>query len=695
MADFDKAFENTGAGAGQDQKSEADLKKERQDSLKDLTEVFSKKNLFGKEKPNEEATQKAVLEQTVELQKALVEQLSSQKSTEQAAASIFQTIEVREQKQSKVDQDAAEDAFESKQLIKDQNKKQDELLEVTGAGTEAQEEQAVQGAKRGSMIGKLGMAMAGAGIAAAGIGVALFASAKAMKEFDDVDGKAVASNIKEIMSIVPKADGEGALLSFLAEGGTLALALYGLGIGLGVFGVGSAAAGAAEKFAGFDAQSIKDNVGILLSIDEDAGGKGNLIGDSAVFLLAMTGIGAGLAIFGLGSAAAGAGQGVAEGISRFSDNKNFAQNIKDNVLTLLSIDDAAGGKANLIGDSATFLLAMTGIGAGLAIFGAGTAVAGIGQGLAEGINHFSSDKSFADTIKHNVLTLLSIDDELAAKGESFIGDSAEFLLAMGGIGAGLAVFGAGSAAGALGAGLANFMSKEGDFSKDIKDKVNTLLSIGDDRSDLVGDAENLRDAMIKIGDGVAKFGSKSLENAFSNFVGGILDFFTGGDSPIEIAMKVADKGDDLKKGAEGMSILADSFKTFGRLDMSDMKIDSDFIDSLEDFTDKVNDMFGHEAYDGFLFDREAKESEFTGIIAATEIFNSFADSMERVTDAGINLQGPNVGGLQLNIASSGMANSGGVTVIQNTSSPTSITSSSAVISNNLTDSTSTSITETN
>ena len=701
--EFDKAFNNTGAGSEEGQQSAADLKKERKENLAALTEAFSKKNLFGKEAPNEEATQKAVLEGQLEVVEIARNQIEQQQSINMTIADIFDVIDERQKKQEQLDADLAENDFEDKQLAKDAANKQDELLEKTKDSAAAQEEQAVQGAQRGSMIGKLGGAMAGAGIAAAGIGLALFASAKAMKEFDDVDGKAVADNIKEIMSIVPKADGKGSLLGFFAEGGTLALVLAGLGVGLGVFGVGSAAAGAAEKFAGFSGESVKNNVLTLLSIKDELGGNLDMLTDSTMFLAAMVMLGAGLAVFGVGAAVSGAGmtagdalsleekKTVEDGVEKFS-SEGFADAIKRNVLTLLSIDEAVGGKANLIGESATFLLAMTGIAAGLAVFGAGAYVAGVGQGLAEGIAHFTGEGGFADQIKANVITLLSIDDELKGKGESFIGDSAEFLLSMSGIGAGLAVFGAGATAGALGTAIANFVSKENNFSQTIKDQVTTLLSIGDDRPDMEGDARKVKNSLITISQGVAEFGSNNLKTAFDNFVGGILNFFTSGDSPIEIAMKVADRADDLEKGAGGMKTLADSFRTFGRLDLDDMKIDDDFIDSLDDFTDKINSMFGQEAYDGFLFDREAKESEFTGIIAATEIFNNYAESIERVNAAGVNLQGPNLDGIDLAVSGNPVQTQPNVVILNQGSTATTQTSNT-IISAELGDSTSQSVTK--
>ena len=408
MADYDKAFSQTGAGSGDGTaSSEADAKKARKDNLKDLTDVFSKKNLFGKEKPAEEATQKAVLEQTLELQQKLAAQVEHQQKTESAAASIFTIVETQEKARKKLQQDQAENEFEQNQALKEQTDQQEQSNKLQEKQVQEQKEQTAQGAERGSMIGKLGGAMAGAGIAAAGLGVALFASAKAMKEFQDVDAGAVADNVKEILTLVPSAGG-GNLLSFFAEGGTLALVLAGLGIGLGVFGVGSAAAGAATEFVGFDAETIKQNVLTLLSIGDEAGGNLEFLIDSAFFAAAMTGLAAGLAVFGAGAAVGSSTQGIAEGVAMFTGTGElFAQQIKDNVLILLSIKDSLGGNLNMLMDGGAFLLAMTGIGLGLAVFGAGAAAAGAGQGVAEGVARFTgSGDLFAQQIKDNVLILL-------------------------------------------------------------------------------------------------------------------------------------------------------------------------------------------------------------------------------------------------------------------------------------------------
>ena len=641
MAEYDKMFDKTGAGSngnGNGDNGEADRKRD----LKELTNIFSKKNIFGGEKMAEEATQAAILEQNVKVNET-IQSIPNQEVLLKSIADVF----VKQGKE------AAENAFEAQQDQIEQNKLLEDQKEVAEETAKQAEISATEDRNRGSMIGRLGGAMAGAGIAAAGLGVALFASAKAMKEFEGVDAEKVADNVKEILTLVPES-GDGRLLAFFGEAGTLALALAGIGVGLGVFGVGSAAAGAAEKFVGFDAQSIVDNVTILLSIDDAVGGKLNLIGEGAAFLVAMTTIAAGLALFGAGAAVASLGQGAADGIASFTDDANFGTRIRDNVLTLLSIDDAVGGKLSLIGEGLTFLVAMTTIASGLALFGAGAAVAGLGQGAADGITKFTGDGTFADQIKYNVLTLLSIDDAIKANGDSFIGESAEFLGAMTGIGAGLAVFGVGSGVAGIGMGLANFTSKEGDFAKDIYDKVNTLLSIADGRSDIKGDAEDVRDALGAIGDGIAEFGSDSFSNALSNFGTGFVEFFTiGGDkpTPLDIAMKVADKGDKLKSGAEGMRILGSAFTRLASVSSNnDFKMHPDAIDNLTAFSNAMDKFAGGE-YETFSFDISTMESSVNTlsgpdktkpIMQVAESFQALADSMDNVSESARNLQAPGV-----------------------------------------------------
>jgi len=636
--DFNQLFGQTGAGAGGSGGGggDDDPNKNRKKALKDLTDVFSSKNIFGKEKPAKENTQTAILEQQVAL-KGFAEQSAPQTDILNSIANIFKSQK----------QDQAENQFQKEQDDQEKLKLLEKDSKVAEETSKASKVQATEAKSRGSMIGKLGGALAGAGIAAAGLGIALFASAKAMKEFQGVDGAKVANNIQEIMAIVPSADGEGSLLSFYAEGGVLTAVLAGLGIGLGVFGVGSAAAGAADKFIGLDSESIKQNVLTLLSIADDAGGNLEFLIDSAFFPAAMTGLAAGLAVFGAGATVGSAGVGAAEGINKFSSDTQFAQSIKDNVLILLSIKDSLGGNIDMLFDSGAFFLAMSGIGAGLAIFGAGAAVAGAGSGVAEGVARFTgTGELFAQQIKDNVLILLSIKDAVEADGDTFIGESGKFFLAMSGIGAGLAVFGIGTAVAGVGSGLANFMSKEGNFAEDIKSKVTTLLSIGEGR-DIKQDSDDLNYALRKVGNGISYFGSEAFSSALSNFGSSVLEFFTGSKkSPLDIAMEVADKGPELKAGAEGMEELGRAFAVFSRLDLDkDFKISDDAVESLAKFSDGVRLLSGETIVnEGLLFDNVLGDGvdRIAPLQNLAIVFNELADSMERVNDESNNLILPTI-----------------------------------------------------
>lgn len=391
---------------------------------------------------------------------------------------------------------------------------------------------AAAGGALGGTLSGLGL---GVGAAGAGIGVALLGAATFAEKVANLDGKKIKNNIVEIMSIP---DSVGGNLHMMAAGGILTTALTGLGAGLAVFATGSAAAAAATKFtdgSGF-AESIKQQVVELLSIKDELGGNASMLAGGGTFLLAMTGIGLGLSIFGAGSSIAGIGSA----LSNFTNNGNFGQAIKDNVVTLLSISGELGGAKAFIGESAAFPLAMTGIAAGLAIFGAGSALAGLTTALADfttggfaqsikdsvltllsiseglggvtafigksatfllamtgiglGLAVFGAGSSiaglstsivdfttggFAQSIVDNVATLLGISDKLGG-AEAFIGDSATFLMAMTGIGVGLAAFGAGGGIGAFIDGVGKLFGGESPIDKILRlaDKVDSLKSIG-------------------------------------------------------------------------------------------------------------------------------------------------------------------------------------------------------------------------
>ena len=214
---------------------------------------------------------------------------------------------------------------------------------------------------------------------------------------------------------------KGGLLSGLGKslGGMIGGLASGVGIGAGAFlaGAGILAGGAGyllNAMNDLDGDNIKHQVLTLLSIgDEFQGGNWEFLKKGGAFLLAMTGLGLGLAIFGIGSSIAGMG----DALNQFA-NATWADSIKANVVTLLSISDAMGGNWNMLADSAVFLAAMTGVGLGLAVFGIGGAVAGMSDALTNFAN-----ASWAESIKQNVVTLLSIKDELGGNW-NMLADSA-------------------------------------------------------------------------------------------------------------------------------------------------------------------------------------------------------------------------------------------------------------------------------
>ncbi len=474
-----------------------------------------------------------------------------------------------------------EDKASTKANIDAESKQTKVLEEIEKNGRKASKDSQGAGKLFGGALGAAGKGLGGAisgvglgiGAAGAGIGVALLGAATFAEKIANLDGKKIKDNIVEIMSIPDSvggglemlkdggaltlaltglgiglaafAIGSGAaagvamftdgsnfaatikgqvveLLSIkdelggntkmLADGGAFYLAMMGIGLGLAVFGAGSAIAGMSDGLKTFTgtgnfAENIKEQVVTLLSISDELGGAGNLIGQGAAFLLAMTGIGLGLAVFGAGSAIGGLGTALAD----FSTG-GFAQGIKDSVVTLLSISDELGGAGNLIGDGAEFLLAMTGIGLGLAVFGIGANVAGLTTALAD----FTTG-GFAQSIVDNVTTLLGISESLGG-AKAFIGDSATFLLAMTGIGAGLLAFGAGSGIGAFIDGVGKLFGGESPMEKILRlaDNVESIKEIKPALTDAGAGLEKFANATEKLGSKTSKAGIK-------NFLGMLAD----------------------------------------------------------------------------------------------------------------------------------------------------------------------------
>ena len=430
-----------------------------------------------------------------------------------------------------------------------------------------------------------GALLAGAGILAGGAGFLL-------KQINELDGKAIRANINELLGIK---DDFGGMGNFFLEGGLFALTMTGIGLGLAAFSLGTGVAAAVDYFTADSnfAETIKQNVLTLLSISDAAGGNLSFLADSASFAAAMAGLGLGLVAFSIGGVAGAASSGVGAALEYFTGG-SWAETIKQNVLTLLSIGDAAGGNLSFLADSAVFAAAMAGLGLGLVAFSIGGVAGAAATGVGEALGYFTGG-NWAEQIKQNVETLLSI-----AQLPGIGADTAIFAATMTGLGAGLVAF-------AIGEGAANManalnMFGEEDFAERIKRQVGVLLSITDDPNISVAKATEFSSTLGIMGAGLAAFAGGQFIGALANAASSILGFLTGSDSPIEEMVKVADKADDLERGANALDQIGAALQKISglRFDGSALNIKEFATDLMESIPAIETAIMGGTVGEGFF-----------------------------------------------------------------------------------------------
>jgi hypothetical protein len=456
----------------------------------------------------------------------------------------------------------------------------------------------------------------GVGSAAVGLGVGGLAALAGMAMFADFDAQAIKDNVVTLLSISDEVGGKAEMLK---EGGTFFLAMTGLAVGLAAFGIGQGLVGLGQWITDDQwTQTLKTNVVDLLSIADEVGGKSEMLKEGGTFFLAMSGLGIGLAAFGIGQGLVGLGQWITD--------TDWAEQVKANVLTLLSIGDEIGVLDALYAGGA-FPLAMTGLGVGLAVFGVGQAAVGLAQfistddwaqkvkdnvvtllsiseldgvgwntvgfigvmggiatglaafalgkggavvvdGAAEALGYFTGD-SFADKIKSEVETLLSIPQM-----EGVAADTAGFIAVMAGISTGLAAFALGKGAATVVDGAAEalaYFTGDDPFAEKIKSEVETLLSIVGLAPE--GSVDEFTNIMSKLGDGLSSFAGGNFVGALKNVGTALLGFFSGQDSPFEQIRMIASDADNLVKAADAIEKIANSLEKFGSIDISVGDID--------------------------------------------------------------------------------------------------------------------------
>jgi len=305
--------------------------------------------------------------------------------------------------------------------------------------------------------------------------------------------------------------------------------LSGLGVALTAFGAGQAVTAFADWVSEDDwTQTIKDNVKTLLEIPDLPGADGkNVLALTAT----LTSLGVGIAAFGIGQTTGA----VAQALTKFTGNEDWATKIKDNTKTLLEIPDL---KNATFGNIASFPLTMASLGAGLIAFSVGQAVSGIAAIptiASDSLDKFSGageGGDWATKVKDNVETLLEIPDLENAT----LGNLASFPLIMASLGLGLIAFSAGQAT----AGIASVptsmtdsidkfsgVGEGGDWATKIKDNVKTLLEIPDLKNATLGNLVAFPAIMATLALGLAAFAvGKGVEGVAEAGSEG-LEYFTG------------------------------------------------------------------------------------------------------------------------------------------------------------------------
>ena len=320
----------------------------------------------------------------------------------------------------------------------------------------------------------------GAGLAAFSIGAG---SAAVLQKFETegwVDK--LKANVVNLLSLKDELGGN---VNLLFNGMTFGAAMTGIGLGLAAFSIGAGGAAVVDTFSTDNwSQKIVDNVTTLLSIKDVLGGTGALIGGSGIFALSMGGIALGLAAFALGQGVAGLSGGMTAVLEQFNGG-NWAENIKSDVQTLLSIPSLPG----VAGDTAGFIVTMGAIASGLVAFALGKGANVGADSWDSALGYFTGEGDFAQRIKDQVNTLLSIVQENEGV------DTAKFVATMGGMAAGILAFTASDAIGTLadaGQKILGFFGVESPFQK-IMDVANNADKLQDGARALRSIGRSLRD----------------------------------------------------------------------------------------------------------------------------------------------------------------------------------------------------------
>ena len=337
----------------------------------------------------------------------------------------------------------------------------------------------------------------------------------------------------------------------LLDAAGLAASLLLLGVGVSVFALGQGVASSAQLVTTLGSQlggmrfsdAIKYDVETLMSIKA---GVLDAAGLSAALLLLAVGV----SVFSIGAGVATIGQ-LGETLGSTLGGMRFSDAIKYDVETLMSIKGT-------VTEAAGFAAAMLAIGLGLAVFSLGAGMATMAQ-LGDTFGAMLGGLRFSDAVKYDVETLMSIKTSFT--------EAVGFAAAMGMIAAGLGVFALAKAAGGAANLVDAFNQKLGGlpYAEGIKHEVETLMSIGGKEGITQAKGEQFKLAMFEISKGLATFTGAKFLDSLAGAVGGLLNFLSGNQSPVEAVLGLADNVDELERVGTALQSISKGLGTFAGL----------------------------------------------------------------------------------------------------------------------------------
>ena len=372
----------------------------------------------------------------------------------------------------------------------------------------------------------------------------------------------------------------GGLLGGIAaiKGAIVAGGVAGAGIGLGAAlgGVAAILAGGGyllKQISEFDGLAVRESIGHLLAIEDDAGGVFAFFQKGGTFALIMGGIGAGLLAFAIGA-------GSMALVDHFTNGSDWVANLTKNIDNLMNITKLKSvTTANVTGLMGT----LGGLGLALAAFS-----------LPAAFMQIQNNDTWGANLLSNVESILKIGELGSLVDEK---NTKKFKDAMGPIGDGLQEFG-----GFFGLVGAVGMNETGTWGKNLLDNVSALLEIPLLAGATPANGKMFKKVMNDIGNGLRDFG--------------------GGNS-----IRLKNVVELNETGTWGKNLLTNVTSLFKILDLSQVK--SGEFEKFNDVMMNVGkglDSFGKGIHGGFLKSRyEFREGEGSLIKREVEVLLSMLD----------------------------------------------------------------------